>query len=114
YPGNHPISIAVVLFHAAASGRNSTDPHVEASEGDVEAHLSSHGTAFAVPPTGLSFKVVGYFLLDPVWIKRLLDDLRVTAVKLVLLVQKLLLLVLKVNAAGIKVTTAERLQLLNG
>ncbi|GJX56345.1 hypothetical protein Tco_0286242 [Tanacetum coccineum] len=33
---------------------------------------------------------------------------------LVLLVQKLLLLVLKVNAAGIKVTTAERLQLLKG
>ncbi|GJZ51737.1 hypothetical protein Tco_0606252 [Tanacetum coccineum] len=40
--------------------------------------------------------------------------LKVTAVKLVLLVQKLLLLVLKVNAAGIKVTTAERLQLLKG
>ncbi|GJZ96123.1 hypothetical protein Tco_0668457 [Tanacetum coccineum] len=33
---------------------------------------------------------------------------------LVLLVQKLLLLVLKVNAAGIKVTSAERLQLLKG
>ncbi|GJW35483.1 hypothetical protein Tco_0058403 [Tanacetum coccineum] len=49
-----------------------------------------------------------------VGIKRLRDDLRVTAVKLVLLVQKLLLLVLKVNAAGIKVTTAERLQLLKG
>ncbi|GKA87542.1 hypothetical protein Tco_0809306 [Tanacetum coccineum] len=47
-----------------------------------------------------------------VGIKRLLDDLRVTAAKLMLLVQKLLLLVLKVNAAGIKVTTAERLQLL--
>ncbi|GKB83969.1 hypothetical protein Tco_0950864 [Tanacetum coccineum] len=40
--------------------------------------------------------------------------LEVTAVKLVLLVQKLLLLVLKVNVAGIKVTTAERLQLLKG
>ncbi|GJX40166.1 hypothetical protein Tco_0255156 [Tanacetum coccineum] len=40
-----------------------------------------------------------------VGIKRLLDDLRVTAAKLMLLVQKLLLLVLKVNAA-------ERLQLL--
>ncbi|GJW21768.1 hypothetical protein Tco_0032390 [Tanacetum coccineum] len=40
--------------------------------------------------------------------------LEVTAVKLVLLVQKLLLLVLKVNAAGIKVTTAKRLQLLKG
>ncbi|GKD94923.1 hypothetical protein Tco_1374760, partial [Tanacetum coccineum] len=40
--------------------------------------------------------------------------LKVTAVKLVLLVQKLLLLVLKVNVAGIKVTTAERLQLLKG
>ncbi|GJR33366.1 ribonuclease H-like domain-containing protein [Tanacetum coccineum] len=38
-------------------------------------------------------------LLVPIGIKRLLDDLRVTAVKLVLLVQKLLLLVFKVNAA---------------
>ncbi|GKC15970.1 hypothetical protein Tco_1012752 [Tanacetum coccineum] len=47
-----------------------------------------------------------------VGIKRLLDDLRVTAAKLMLLVQKLLLLVLEVNAAGMKVTTAERLQLL--
>ncbi|GKE67021.1 hypothetical protein Tco_1521182, partial [Tanacetum coccineum] len=73
-------------------------------------------------------------------IKRLLDDLEVTAAKvrvtavkhklvllkktfqvvnaaytqLVLLVQKLLLLVLKVNVVGIKVTTAERLQLLKG
>ncbi|GJU53247.1 hypothetical protein Tco_1226961 [Tanacetum coccineum] len=46
-----------------------------------------------------------------VGIKSLLE---VTAAKLVLLVQKLLLLVLKVNAAGIKVTTAERLQLLKG
>ncbi|GKF47290.1 hypothetical protein Tco_0137092, partial [Tanacetum coccineum] len=43
-----------------------------------------------------------------VGIKRLLDDLRVTAAKLMLLVQKLLLLVLKVNAAGMKVTTAGR------
>ncbi|GJS17846.1 putative ribonuclease H-like domain-containing protein [Tanacetum coccineum] len=42
-----------------------------------------------------------------VGIKSLLE---VTAVKLVLLVQKLLLLVLKVNAAGIKVTTAERIK----
>ncbi|GKB56468.1 hypothetical protein Tco_0912654, partial [Tanacetum coccineum] len=56
YPGNHPISIAVVLLHAAASGSNSTDPYVEASDGDVEAHLSSHGTAFAVPLAGLSSK----------------------------------------------------------
>ncbi|GJS47606.1 hypothetical protein Tco_0597727 [Tanacetum coccineum] len=45
-------------------------------------------------------------------IKRLLDDLRVTAVKLMLLVYKLLLLVLKVNAASTKVTTAQRLRLL--
>ncbi|GKA29511.1 putative reverse transcriptase domain-containing protein [Tanacetum coccineum] len=37
---------------------------------------------------------------------------QVTAAKLMLLVQKLLLLVLKVNAVGMKVTTAERLQLL--
>ncbi|GJX45909.1 hypothetical protein Tco_0262585 [Tanacetum coccineum] len=46
-------------------------------------------------------------------IKRLLDDLRVTVAQLMLLVQKLLLLVLKVNAAGIsyyygKITTAGR------
>ncbi|GJR59373.1 hypothetical protein Tco_1501535 [Tanacetum coccineum] len=57
-----------------------------------------------------------------VGIKSILDDLEVTAAQvrvtaakhelLMLLVQKLLLLVLKVNAAGIKVTTAERLQLL--
>ncbi|GKD56824.1 hypothetical protein Tco_1290211 [Tanacetum coccineum] len=49
-----------------------------------------------------------------VGIKRLLDDLEVTAAKLVMLVQKLLLLVLKVNVAGIKVTTTEILQLLKG
>ncbi|GJW82437.1 hypothetical protein Tco_0146412 [Tanacetum coccineum] len=52
----------------------------------------------------------GYGRIDG--IKRLLDDLEVTAAKLMLLVQKLLLLVLKVNAVGIKVTTAKRLQLL--
>ncbi|GJV98193.1 ribonuclease H-like domain-containing protein [Tanacetum coccineum] len=40
-----------------------------------------------------------FFIFSLVGIKRLLDDLRVTAAKLVLLVQKLLLLVLKVNAA---------------
>ncbi|GJQ97680.1 hypothetical protein Tco_0008819 [Tanacetum coccineum] len=45
-------------------------------------------------------------------IKRLIDDLRVTTAKLMLLVYKLLRLMLKVNAAGIKVTTAKRLQLL--
>ncbi|GKA30246.1 hypothetical protein Tco_0716551 [Tanacetum coccineum] len=43
-------------------------------------------------------------------IVRIKSLLEVTAVKLVLLVQKLLLLVLKVNAAGIKVTTAERIK----
>ncbi|GJV14470.1 hypothetical protein Tco_1359793 [Tanacetum coccineum] len=47
-----------------------------------------------------------------VGIKRLLDDLRVTAAQLMLLVYKLLLLVLKVNAASTKVTTAQRLRLL--
>ncbi|GJV98146.1 putative ribonuclease H-like domain-containing protein [Tanacetum coccineum] len=47
-------------------------------------------------------------------IVRIKSLLEVTAVKLVLLVQKLLQLVLKVNVAGIKVTTAERLQLLKG
>ncbi|GJS44395.1 hypothetical protein Tco_0569438 [Tanacetum coccineum] len=45
-------------------------------------------------------------------LKRLLDDLRVTAAKLMLLVYKLLLLVLKVNTASTKVTTAQRLRLL--
>ncbi|GJX85431.1 hypothetical protein Tco_0336205 [Tanacetum coccineum] len=45
---------------------------------------------------------------------RIKSLLEVTAVKLVLLVQKLLLLVLKVNDAGIKVTTVERLQLSKG
>ncbi|GKE59633.1 hypothetical protein Tco_1498818 [Tanacetum coccineum] len=39
-------------------------------------------------------------------------SVQVTIVRLMMLVQKLLLLVLKVNAAGIKLTTAERLQLL--
>ncbi|GKB11373.1 hypothetical protein Tco_0845296 [Tanacetum coccineum] len=47
-------------------------------------------------------------------IVRIKSLLEVTAVKLVLLVQKLLLFMLKVNVAGIKVTTAERLQLLKG
>ncbi|GJY08077.1 hypothetical protein Tco_0375131 [Tanacetum coccineum] len=56
---------------------------------------------------GISYQTSS--IRTPVGIKILL---KVTAVQLVLLVQKLLLLVLKVNAAGIKVTTAERLQLL--
>ncbi|GKE33521.1 hypothetical protein Tco_1452843, partial [Tanacetum coccineum] len=47
-----------------------------------------------------------------VGIKRLLDDLKVTTAQLILLVYKLLLLVLKVNAASTKVTTAQRLRLL--
>ncbi|GJT08583.1 hypothetical protein Tco_0843045 [Tanacetum coccineum] len=47
-----------------------------------------------------------------VGIKRLLNGLRVTDAKLMMLVYKLLLLVLKVNAASIKVTTAQRLRLL--
>ncbi|GJY89649.1 hypothetical protein Tco_0504845 [Tanacetum coccineum] len=47
-----------------------------------------------------------------VGIKRLLDDLRVIAAQLMMLVYKLLLLVLKVNAASTKVTTAQRLRLL--
>ncbi|GJT52254.1 putative reverse transcriptase domain-containing protein [Tanacetum coccineum] len=53
-----------------------------------------------------------YKLARIVEIKRLLDDLRVTAAKLMLLVYKLLLLVLKVNAASTKATTAQRLRLL--
>ncbi|GJZ02809.1 hypothetical protein Tco_0520770 [Tanacetum coccineum] len=47
-----------------------------------------------------------------VGIKILQDDLEVTAAKLMLLVYKLLLLVLEVNAASIKVTSAQRLRLL--
>ncbi|GJU55183.1 hypothetical protein Tco_1228897 [Tanacetum coccineum] len=43
-------------------------------------------------------------------IVRIKSLLEVTAVKLVLLVQKLLLLVLKVNDVGIKVTTVERIK----
>ncbi|GJZ21919.1 putative ribonuclease H-like domain-containing protein [Tanacetum coccineum] len=43
-------------------------------------------------------------------IVRIKNLLKVTPAKLVLLVQKLLLLMLKVNAAGIKVTTAERIK----
>ncbi|GJY87387.1 hypothetical protein Tco_0502015 [Tanacetum coccineum] len=45
-------------------------------------------------------------------IKRLIDDLRVTAAQLMLLVYKLLLMVLKVNVASTQVTTAQRLRLL--
>ncbi|GKA26803.1 RNA-directed DNA polymerase, eukaryota, reverse transcriptase zinc-binding domain protein [Tanacetum coccineum] len=47
-----------------------------------------------------------------VGIKRLHDDLEVTDAKLMLLVYKLLLLVLKDNAASTKATTAQRLRLL--
>ncbi|GJR14481.1 hypothetical protein Tco_0797133 [Tanacetum coccineum] len=47
-----------------------------------------------------------------VGIKRLLDDLGVTAAQLMLLVYKLLLLVFRVNAASTKVTTAKKLRLL--
>ncbi|GJS64159.1 hypothetical protein Tco_0678723 [Tanacetum coccineum] len=54
---------------------------------------------------GNLYSMTGSISCLVVGIKRLLDDLRVTAAKL-------LLLVLKVNAAGMKVTTAERLQLL--
>ncbi|GKA19425.1 hypothetical protein Tco_0699340, partial [Tanacetum coccineum] len=64
-----------------------------------------------LPPDG---KTVGSKWVDyeetfspVVVIKRLLDDLRVTAAKLMLLVYKLLLLVLKVNAASTKVTSAQ-------
>ncbi|GJT40272.1 hypothetical protein Tco_0940137 [Tanacetum coccineum] len=63
----------------------------------------------ALADLGANINLMPYSLykkiLILVGIKRLLDDLRVTAAKL-------LLLVLKVNAAGMKVTTAERLQLL--
>ncbi|GJW91940.1 hypothetical protein Tco_0169493, partial [Tanacetum coccineum] len=47
-----------------------------------------------------------------VGIKRLYDDLEVTNAKLMLLVYKFLLLVLEVNVASTKVTTAQRLRLL--
>ncbi|GJU13025.1 hypothetical protein Tco_1135421 [Tanacetum coccineum] len=59
-------------------------------------------------------KVLNWKLFDSWRIVGIKSLLEVTAVKLVLLVQKLLLLVLKVNVAGIKVTSAERLQLLKG
>ncbi|GJY34373.1 hypothetical protein Tco_0418842 [Tanacetum coccineum] len=42
------------------------------------------------------------FLMIIVGIKRPLDNLRVTAAKLIMLVYKLLLLVFRVNAAGTK------------
>ncbi|GJT25476.1 hypothetical protein Tco_0895413 [Tanacetum coccineum] len=45
-------------------------------------------------------------------IKRLLDDLEVTAAKLMLLVYKLLMLVFRVNAAGTKLQLLKRLRLL--
>ncbi|GJU08485.1 hypothetical protein Tco_1124915 [Tanacetum coccineum] len=45
-------------------------------------------------------------------IKRLHDDLEDTAAKLMLMVYKLLLLVLEVNAASTKVINAQRLRLL--
>ncbi|GKF37890.1 hypothetical protein Tco_0114648, partial [Tanacetum coccineum] len=50
------------------------------------------------------------FPFSNVGIKRLLDDLRVTAAQLMMLVYKLLLLVLKVNATSTKVTTTQRLR----
>ncbi|GJR18092.1 hypothetical protein Tco_0966619 [Tanacetum coccineum] len=43
-----------------------------------------------------------FYNITGVGIKRLLDDLRVTAAKLMLLMYKLLLLVFRVNAAGTK------------
>ncbi|GJZ65210.1 hypothetical protein Tco_0621906 [Tanacetum coccineum] len=55
---------------------------------------------------------LGQGLIYFVGIKRLHDDLEVTAAKLMLLVYKLLLLVLEVNAASTKVTIAQRLRLL--
>ncbi|GJR85754.1 hypothetical protein Tco_0209765 [Tanacetum coccineum] len=56
YHGNHHISVAVVPFNVSVSGRNSADLTVEASEGDMGVHLSSHGTASVVPPISLSSK----------------------------------------------------------
>ncbi|GKC52242.1 hypothetical protein Tco_1074987 [Tanacetum coccineum] len=56
YPRNHPISVATVPFSVAVSRRNYADPPVEASERDMEAHLSLHGTASVVTPIGLSSK----------------------------------------------------------
>ncbi|GJS45722.1 hypothetical protein Tco_0595843 [Tanacetum coccineum] len=62
------------------------------------------------PPSIVDYKILKEGRI--VKIIRLLDDLEVTTAQLMLLVQKLLLLVLKVNAVGIKVTIAERLQLM--
>ncbi|GJU48054.1 hypothetical protein Tco_1217609 [Tanacetum coccineum] len=57
-------------------------------------------------------KKINISLINYNEIKRLIDDLRVTAAQLMLLVYKLLLLVLKVNTVSTKVTTAQRLRLL--
>ncbi|GKE97220.1 hypothetical protein Tco_1582075, partial [Tanacetum coccineum] len=85
-----------------------------------EPHLEDN-----VSKNQLDYKVLDWKLYDScgvhslrkqngriVGIKRLIDDLRVTAAQLMLLVYRLLLLVLKVNAASTKVTTAQRLRLL--
>ncbi|GJU31998.1 hypothetical protein Tco_1175587 [Tanacetum coccineum] len=65
------------------------------------------------PEEGYERVAIGlYDSCRPVGILRLYDDLEITAAKLMLLVYKLLLLVLEVNAASTKVTTAQRLRLL--
>ncbi|GJZ83381.1 retrovirus-related pol polyprotein from transposon TNT 1-94 [Tanacetum coccineum] len=75
--------------------------------------ISQHFSKGAVDPTLFTRQARNDLLLGRiVRIKRLHDDLEVTAAKLMLLVYKLLLLVLDVNAASTKVTTAGRLQLL--
>ncbi|GKD53357.1 hypothetical protein Tco_1286744 [Tanacetum coccineum] len=71
---------------------------------DGEEELLDEGENWGIDPLEFISRHVG--------IKRLIDDLRVTAAQLMLLVYKLLLLVLKVNAASTKVTTAQRLRLL--
>ncbi|GJS72647.1 hypothetical protein Tco_0705488 [Tanacetum coccineum] len=81
----------------------------------MEVILDEEEVAINVVPLATKTPTIGRI----VRIKRLLDDLRVTAAKvcitdakLMLLVYKLLLLVLKVKAASIKVTTAQILRLL--
>ncbi|GJR32808.1 hypothetical protein Tco_1109040 [Tanacetum coccineum] len=56
YLRNHLIPVAAVPLSVAVSRRNSDDPPIEASERDMEAHLSLHGTASVVTPIGLSSK----------------------------------------------------------
>ncbi|GKA66076.1 putative ribonuclease H-like domain-containing protein [Tanacetum coccineum] len=81
---------------------------VSAAEETVNAAATTVSTAITIPVIDVEI-TLAQALGRIVGIKSLLE---VTAAKLMLLVYKLLLLVLKVNAASTKVTTAQRLRLL--